>query len=149
MLRLSKLTDYGTIVMTHLARAPGEVQSATDIAGGTHVALPTVSKVLKLLTQDGLVVSYRGAQGGYSLARAPETISVAEIIAALEGPIAFTECSVDTGLCDQEASCAIRANWQKINGVISEALHGVTLAEMLKPVAQTVDLRSLRPAARM
>ncbi len=149
MLRLSKLTDYGTIVMTHLARAPGEVRSATDIAGGTHVALPTVSKVLKLLTQDGLVVSYRGAQGGYSLARAPETISVAEIIAALEGPIAFTECSVDTGLCDQEASCAIRANWQRINGVISKALHGVTLAEMLQPVAQTVDLRSLRPAARM
>jgi FeS assembly SUF system regulator len=149
MLRLSKLTDYGTIIMTHLARSPGEVQSATDIASGTHVALPTVSKVLKLLTQDGLVVSYRGAQGGYCLARAPGAISVAEIIAALEGPIAFTECSVDTGLCDQEASCAIRANWQKINAVITSALQGVTLAEMLEPVMQTVDLRHLRPVARL
>lgn len=148
MLRLSKLTDYGTIVMTHLARTPGEVQSATDIASGTHVALPTVSKVLKLLTQDGLVISYRGALGGYSLARPPEAISVAEIIAALEGPIAFTECSIDTGVCSQEASCAIRANWQKINGVIRAALQEVTLAEMLQPVPQTVDLRGLRPAAR-
>lgn len=149
MLRLSKITDYGTIVMTHLARAPGRVQSAADIAHGTHVALPTVSKVLKLLTQEGLVLSYRGSQGGYSLARPPETISVAEIIAALEGPIAFTECSVDTGLCDQEASCAIRSNWQKINGVIRTALQGVTLAQMLEPVVHTVDLRNLRPAARM
>ena len=149
MLRLSKLTDYGTLVMTHLARAPGTVQSAADIAGATYVALPTVSKVLKLLTQDGLVVSYRGVQGGYSLARAPEAISVAEIITALEGPIAFTECSVDTGLCDQETSCAIRANWQRINGVISNALQGVTLAQMLQPVPHTVELTRLRPAARM
>jgi Rrf2 family protein len=95
-----------------------------------------------------LVVSYRGAQGGYSLARPPAKITVAQIIHALEGPIAFTECSVIEGLCSQEASCAVRANWQKINIAIRGALDGVTLAQMIEPATARVELRSIMKRSR-
>lgn len=140
MLRVSKLTDYGTVVMTYLARDPTRVCSANEVATAVRIAVPTVSKLLKLLTQEGLVNSYRGAQGGYSLARDPELISVAQIIRALEGPIAFTECSVTSGLCMQEASCSIRPNWQKINGAIQTALDSVTLADMTQSVAAPIAI---------
>ena len=140
MLRLSKLTDYGTVVMTYLAHEPARVRSATEVAAGVHLSLPTVSKLLKLLTQEGLVHSYRGVQGGYTLARAPERISVAEIVRALEGPIGFTECSMTPGRCSQEASCSIRPNWQRINGAIQTALEAVSLAEMAQPVTHPVAI---------
>lgn len=146
MLRLSKLTDYGTVVMTYLAREPQRVCSATEVAAGVHLALPTVSKLLKLLTQEGLVNSYRGVQGGYSLARDPARISVAEIIRALEGPIAFTECSMSPGQCTQEASCSIRPNWQKINGAIQTALAAVTLTEMVQPSDRPVVIAPITTA---
>jgi len=94
MLRLSKLTDYGMVVMTALARAPQGLRNAADLADETHIGAPTVSKLLKRLGRAGLVESERGAQGGYRLARAPSKIDVAEVIAAIEGPIGLTECSV-------------------------------------------------------
>jgi len=100
------------------------------------LALPTVSKVLKALVQHGLLVSHRGAKGGYSLAAAPEEISVAQIISAIEGPIALTECSDSTGVCGQEPQCSVRSNWQRINKAVREALERVTLAELARPMAQ-------------
>lgn len=134
MLRMSKLTDYGTVVMTYLARQADKQHAASEIAAQIQVAAPTVSKILKALAREGLVVSSRGAKGGYSLARRPADISMVEIIDALEGPVALTECGSAPGLCIQEASCSIRANWQHINTAVRQALAGVTLAQMAQPV---------------
>ncbi len=144
MLRLSKLTDYGIVVMTCLAEEPGAVRAAHEIAGCTRLALPTVSKVLKLLSRSGLVVSCRGAKGGYRLARLPEQISVAHVIDALEGPVALTECSSESSNCSQESHCNIRGNWQRINDVIRHALEDVSLAEMVRPPGtREVDMSGL------
>lgn len=138
MLRLSKLTDYGTVVMTALARTPREQRNAAELAADTHIAAPTVRKLLKRLAHEGLVESSRGAHGGYRLARTPESISVADVIAALEGPLGLTECSLHDGRCCIESECSLRGNWRVINYAIREALAGVTLAEMATPIT---DLR--------
>jgi FeS assembly SUF system regulator len=141
MLRLSKLTDYGLVVMTELAREPERLHSAAGVAEATGVALPTVTKLLKLLSRAGLVRSVRGARGGYRLQREARHVSVAQVVDALEGPVALTECSSEEGLCEQEASCAIRGRFQHINDAIRAALEGVTLAEMVTPRdAQLVHL---------
>jgi FeS assembly SUF system regulator len=133
MLRLSKLTDYGTVVMTYLAHGTDRIHAASEIATKIHVAAPTVSKILKRLAREGLVISHRGVKGGYSLARPPQEISVVDIIDALEGPVGLTECGTSVGLCSQESSCSIRANWQRINSAVRQALADVTLAEMAEP----------------
>ena len=130
MLRMSKLTDYGTLVLSQLAAASAEPSSAVVVAGRTHIALPTVSKLLKTLTRSGLVVSTRGSHGGYALARSAEKISAAEIIDALEGPVAITECSSTDGACNLEAYCRVGVAWQRINQSIREALQDVTLADL-------------------
>src|SRR3989442_2106847 len=120
MIRLSKLTDYGLVLMSYAARNKGRtVHTARELSLESGLPLPTVSKLLKLLLQAGFLVSHRGTNGGYSLAREPEDISVAEIIAALEGPIALTECSTDiSGLCDFERGCPIKTNQRIINQVV-------------------------------
>jgi FeS assembly SUF system regulator len=133
MLRLSKLTDYATVIMTYMARSPADLHTAREIADRIGVALPTVSKLLKRLAQERLVHSYRGVNGGYQLAKAPAEISVAEIIRALEGPIGLTECSSSPGQCHQETVCSIRPNWQTINRAMLAALEEITLAEMVQP----------------
>lgn len=130
MLRMSKLTDYGTLVLSQLAAGGDDPSSAGVVAGQTHLALPTVSKLLKALTRSGLVVSTRGSQGGYALARPAEDITAAEIIDALEGPVAITECSANDGSCDLEAYCRVGNAWQRINLSIREALQQVTLADL-------------------
>lgn len=148
MLRVSKLTDYGVVVMTFLARESDRLHAASEIAGQIHVAAPTVSKILKALTRTGLVLSHRGVKGGYSLARAAADISVVEIIDALEGPVGLTECGSNPGVCSQEASCSIRANWQHINGAVRGALAGVSLAQMAQPATHIVTPPRSPSAAR-
>ncbi len=138
MLKLSKLADYGIVVMTYLAEGPAEVRAAVDVAGATRVAVPTVSKVLKRLSRAGLLVSIRGAKGGYRLARGPAAISIAEVIHALEGPLAMTECVSDAGSCSQEPYCAVRGNWQRINETVQRALAEVSLADMVAPLGGRV-----------
>src|SRR5258706_705688 len=133
MLRISKLTDYGTVVMTYLAKENDRLHAVSEIAGQTRVSAPTVSKILKRLVREGLVVSHRGAKGGYSLARSPARISMVEIIDALEGPLGLTECRSTPGLCLPGSLCSIRTNWQRINGAVRHALASVTLAEMAEP----------------
>ena len=134
MLRVSKLTDYATVIMTVLADTTEGVLSAQDIAARARLELPTVSKLLKQLAHAGLVESFRGVNGGYRLAREPEQITIAQIVTAMEGPIGMTECSAHVGLCDHESHCGVRVNWQRINHAIAHALASVTLADMLKPV---------------
>lgn len=148
MLRVGKLTDYATVVMTSFARQPQRLHSANEIAVELGLALPTVSKVLKALVQHGLLASHRGAKGGYSLAAAPEEISVAQIIAAIEGPIALTECSDTSGLCGQEPQCSVRGNWLRINSAVRDALERVTLAELARPVAQPLRFAAPGTASR-
>lgn len=132
MLRISKLTDYAILMMVELAR-DGDMLSAHVLAERIGVEVPTASKVLKLLTGSGLLESFRGASGGYRVMRRAADISVAEVIAAIEGPIAMTECSVEEGLCSQEDSCELRGNWQRISLAVAQALQGVSLAEMAAP----------------
>jgi FeS assembly SUF system regulator len=130
-MRLSRITDYGIVMMAFLAAQPEDSQhSARGIAEATQLPLPVVSKILKTLARKGLLHSQRGPRGGYSLARRPERISVAEMITALEGPIGLTECTLHPGLCMQEASCHVREPWQQINLVVRNALADVTLARL-------------------
>jgi len=142
MLRLSKMADYGTQVMTYMARDQA-VHSANEVAGGLGIAAPTVSKILKMLIRKNLVASVMGAKGGYMLSRDPAEISVAEIIDAMDGPISITECS-GTTICERESTCSTRSNWQGINHIIQDALEKVNLAAMIQPKSQAVDMSALR-----
>lgn len=148
MLRVSRLTDYGTMVMSHMARSPDQLFSATDLATALGLGVPTVAKVLKSLARGELVTSVRGLRGGYSLARAPEQITVADIVDALEErPFGLTECSANDGLCGIEDGCGIRAGWLSINDLVRRALEGMTLADMIRPLPrreQRIDPNSIR-----
>jgi FeS assembly SUF system regulator len=138
MLRISKLSDYAILMMVELARE-GETLSAHMLAERVHVEAPTASKVLKLLSGSGLLESFRGPSGGYRVVRSAGDISVAEVIAAIEGPIAMTECSVEEGLCSQEQSCELRGNWQRISMAVADALQDVSLAEMAVPAERRAN----------
>src|SRR3546814_2306611 len=120
MLRVTKLTDYATVVLTVLASEPDVVASAAGLAERAGLEAPTVAKLLKPLAQAGLVEAFRGANGGYRLARPADGISLFEIVEAMEGPLGMTECSVHVGSCGIEDSCNVRANWRRINDVRSE-----------------------------
>ena len=137
MLRMGKLTDYGIVLMTYLAANSRVQHSAHALADAVHMPLPTVRKVLKSLSNGGLLYSERGVQGGYSLSRDADTISVAEIITALEGPIALTECVSTESHCDQETHCNVQTNWSRINQAVFHALDEVKLSNMLAPQAAT------------
>lgn len=140
MLRMSKLADYGTVVMTCIAQNPDHTMNAGAIALATGLEQPTVRKLLKLLTRAGVLVSRRGVMGGYGLSRSPQQISVADIIDAIEGmPMGLTECSSMPGLCTRELSCSVRANWQRISRSIRDILEKVSLAELALPVPQAID----------
>src|SRR5688572_30298578 len=105
MLRISKLTDYGTVILACMAARPDKVHTATEVADDTHIGPPTVSKLLKRLQRGGLVVSTRGSHGGYQLAKPASAISAAAILEALEGPFALTECSGHHSNCGLETTC--------------------------------------------
>lgn len=145
MLRMSKLTDYGTVLLAYMAREPERLFSAQELAEKTQLAAPTVAKLLKALGKAGLLDSQRGAHGGYALARAPADISAVDIIDAIEGPVALTECATGHSTCNIEAGCGVGHNWQRINAGIRNALKAVTLAELTRPMAvPLIDLRAQR-----
>ncbi len=133
MLKVSRLTDYGTLVMSGLVAREGDFVSAVELAEVTGVAQPTVAKLLKMFTRAGLVESMRGQQGGYRLGADPEKISVAEIIQAIDGPLGLTECATEAGSCEQEENCSVKVNWQRISKVVANALYNVSLSELLHP----------------
>jgi len=135
MLRVTKLTDYATVVLTVLAARPGDVLSAAELAERAGLEAPTVSKILKPLAHAGLVEGLRGVNGGYRLSRDPARINLVEVVEAMEGPLAMTECSLHDGQCGIASQCGVRANWRLINDVVADALRGVTLAQMLQPPA--------------
>lgn len=162
MLRLSKLTDYAVVVLVRLSGdlPPGRatasdtlVQTSTGIAAATGVPEPTVAKVLKALAGKGLVVSQRGARGGYRLARSLDAIAVAEVIEAIDGPIAITTCVDGAGGCEAERLCPIRGRWDPVNTAVREALRTITLGDMriatpMKPRPPDT-IRAATPIAQM
>lgn len=139
MLRISKLTDYGTVILAALAGQPGQVQTATALAEQTRIAAPTVSKLLKQLQRAGLVTSTRGLHGGYQLARPASQISAAAILDALEGPVTLTDCSAGHGNCGIEDTCRVSRVWQRLNLAIRRSLYDVSLAQLAG-----LDLTQLR-----
>ena len=138
MFRLNKLTDYGIVLMTHVARnSQASLYSARELASATKMHSATVGKIVRELVDHGLLVSHRGAKGGYTLARPGETISVADIIDALEGPISFTECYSTPGCCELEPSCTVRSNSQVIGHALRRTLEDIRLTDLIKPMHMT------------
>lgn len=141
MLRISKLTDYATVLLAELAKQPHWDQrvSASELAEATGLELPTVAKILKTLARSGLIESARGVNGGYCLAMAPEAMPVAAIITAMEGPIALTECGLEPGLCSRERHCGLRGHWQQIGQAVEQALTALSLADLARPATAAHD----------
>lgn len=130
MLRIGKLTDYATVVLASLAQEPERHRAATELADRTRLSAPTVKKVLKELQRAGMVISSRGATGGYRLARTPQLITAAQILDVFEGPIAITECSGASSQCGIERLCRVGGAWQRVNAAIRRALEDVTLQQL-------------------
>lgn len=155
MFRINKLTDYAVVLLVDMARqegrAPGTHRPAQQIAADTGVPLPTVAKVMKLLSKDGLVVATRGAAGGYGLGRAAGAITVADMIQAVEGPIALTSCVETTAAedaCGIESLCPMHGHWNRVNAAVHGALSSVTLAEMAADGPEAAFLAAPTAAAQ-
>jgi len=152
MLRIGKLTDYATVILATLAADRSRLLNAGTLSERTHIASPTVAKLLKQMHRAGLVNSTRGTHGGYQLARDPENISAASILDALEGPIALTECSAGSGQqCGIEHTCSVGRTWQRLSMAIRRSLNEISLAQLagLDNKAPNVPIeRELRYVAR-
>jgi FeS assembly SUF system regulator len=149
MLRISRLTDYATVVLATLAEHPERVQTATALAEHTRIAAPTVSKLLKQLQRANLVTSTRGLHGGYQLARAATDISAADIQDALEGPVALTDCSAGHGHCEIESNCRAGRVWQRLNLAFRRSLSEVTLAQLAGIDSSQVGLPALEREVKL
>ncbi len=143
MIRLSRMADYAVVLMTCLPENMGSSKSASDLACETRLPLPTVSRILKKLAQRHLLESKRGTNGGYRLARSQRDITVVDIIVAVDGPIALTNCLEDgPGDCGIETFCPLRSHWQLINAAISKALRQVTLADLISPITTIPQMQT-------
>lgn len=157
MLRISKLTDYATVILAYLASAPDRLHAAAEVAEQTRLSLPTVSKLLKTLQRAGLVSSTRGAHGGYQLTRPATAISAAGILDALEGgPVAITECSGKDSHCGIEHVCRVGHAWQRVNLAIRRTLTEISLAQLAglesggaRAAEANVEFRGSRSPPRM
>jgi len=147
MIILSKLADYGVIVASHLAAHPERQMTAGALAAETRLPRATVAKVLKTLAHAGIVAGARGAQGGYRLARVASGISIADVVAAIDGQIGVTQCSIHAPSCERTAFCPTRPHWQRVNEIVGTALAAVSLAEMV-PTARTFIADSPEPDLR-
>ncbi len=136
MFKLNKLADYATVLMAYMAVHSGHIFTARDLAEATHITLPTVGKILKMMAKAKLLRSTRGAKGGYELSRSATEISIADILFAIEDKVAMTDCSHKAGECALENYCSIRCNWQLINQTILSALESLSLADMAKPMVK-------------
>lgn len=141
MLRVTRLTDYATLILATLARQPSRVHAAAELAEQAHLELPTVAKVLKPLARAGLVESFRGANGGYRLARPAAQIALIDVVEAIEGPLGMTECSGDHSNCELESHCGVAGQWRYVNDIIAGALRSVSLAEMVQQQPKRIPLQ--------
>ena len=150
MIRITRQTDYGIVLLSQMARGPlEEVHTAKDSARRSGLPLPMASKILKTLAKEGLLVSHRGVKGGYRLAATADRITVGAVINALEGPIGITECSYNPGGCEQEGCCPVRVNWQRISAAVRDALDRIPISEMTAPHPPSLggDLLTVTPGA--
>ena len=147
---MSRETDYAVLLLAHLARNDDLLlSSARELAQETHLPLPTTSKLLKVLARAGVLISQRGPHGGYTLARNPEQINIVEVIGAIEGPVALTECVDRPGYCWHESLCQVRENWQTINSRVIDALRQISLAEMARPTNQQLVSLDAEPTPHL
>ena len=148
MLRVTRLTDYATVVLTVLASEPDRIWSTAELAERARLEPPTVAKLLKPLAHGGLVAGFRGSNGGYRLARPVAAISLMAIVEAMEGKLGMTDCSGDHSGCEHEPHCALPTHWRRINDVIADALGAVSLADLMpaKAPASTRKAIPLRMA---
>lgn len=153
MLRMSKLADYAALMLATMAERPDAHYTASELAAETGISPPTVSKLLKTLGHAALVTSRRGAHGGYSLARAPAAISAVDVIEAIEGPLAVTECTLAPGICDLETTCQLSSQWQHLSVAVRRAMAKITLEDLIgDPIAPDIAVRrrsSAKPELRM
>ena len=138
MLKLSRLTEYGVVVLSRMGQGAPPLLSAPGLASRTGLAEPTVAKVLKILSQSGIVEGTRGARGGYRLSRPLSQIALSEVIVAFDGPIALTAC-VDgvSGCCESEGLCPVRGRWDPVNRAIRDALSGISVAQLSRGACST------------
>ena len=148
MIILSKLADYGVIVATHLAAHCDRQETAGAVAAATRLPPATVAKLLKALAHADLVAATRGAAGGYRLARPAASITVAEVVAAIDGDIGLTQCSIHVDECAHTQYCPTRPHWAAINRAVGAALAAVSLDEMVTPLTFAPVSVSLPVAAR-
>src|SRR5690625_1262311 len=143
MIRITRETDYAVVILSLMTADSERRYSAAWVAEQGGLPQPVVSKVLKMLARAGLLVSYRGAKGGYGFARSPREISIADVIAAIEGPISFTEC-VEVGelTCQYSSQCVMSTNWNRINQVVQTALESISLQDMTQPLPLPTSDRS-------
>ena len=146
MLRLSKKADYALIAITHLTLKPGS-SSAREIAEQFDIPIELMAKVLQRLTRRGLLASQQGTRGGYQLAKAASAITIADVIQAIDGPVAVTACSAHAERCGQFAKCNVRDPLWKIREIIVSALNMTTVSELAQE-STPVDVL-IRPAALM
>jgi FeS assembly SUF system regulator len=137
MLKISKLADYAVIILSLLARDTTRVANAAVVAEEAHLALPTVSKILKMLGEAKLVISFRGQRGGYQLGKNAEHITLADVIVVMEGQQAMTECCSQHNACVLDALCSVKENWQVINQKIFSVLAELTISDMMRPLKQS------------
>jgi FeS assembly SUF system regulator len=145
MIILSKLADYGVIVATHMAAAPERQMTAAALAKDARLPRATVAKVLKTLAHAGIVAGARGAAGGYRLARPAASISIAEVVAAIDGAMSLTQCTSGALACQRSDFCMTRPHWHRINQAVGTALSAITVADMVSPFARFTE-EPLRPA---
>jgi len=148
MIRVTRLTDYGVGLMAHLAvSGPGNQATAPGLSREMQLPLPTVRKILKILTREKLLVSRRGAAGGYSLARRPAEITLMDMVAALEGPLELTECAGSKACgCERLEICGLRDNWNWVNNLLQDVLRSCTLDRISSslPTIRTYEDRTLQ-----
>lgn len=136
MLKITRQTDYAVMILTRFAQeGPARIHNARDLSEETEVPPPMASKILKILAREGLLISQRGVKGGYRLARPASQVTIGEVIRAIEGPVAITECvEAAPGDCDKESWCPVRSNWQRINDAVEAAVEAISLEEMARPL---------------
>lgn len=146
MLRISKLADYATVLMTFLARHKEDLNNASSVAQETGISVPTVKKLLKRLTQSGLLISHRGTKGGYFLARSADQISVLEIIQSIDTQTGIIECGDHHSHCSLESVCDVKSNWRVIDNAIQAALASVMLSHLAQArlSIRTIDTSKLQ-----
>ncbi len=139
MIRLGKMADYGLLVTNELTKNADDLKKTDDIARGVQLPLTTVRKILQHLVDAQIVQSFRGTNGGYKLAQPADKIKIADVITAIEGPIAITECSVADGHCNLEQTCVLKENWSYINFIVDKILRQISIADMGRTFQMKAD----------